>query len=172
MPFQYPGGGSASRVRGLGALRLPGQFRRAWFGGVEVRRTLFSCGSDVLFIDPNRKVLVFRRTVGGVVYEASISTDGLVPGEEVTAAVRWTSREAELVRLDEEENEEPTPRFTLDVWLNGVKGEPTVSTEGYFGDLYIGSEAGAHQLGSEMLARRVWRQVLASDEVVAEMAAL
>jgi hypothetical protein len=131
-----------------------------------------SCGSDRLYIDQNRGVAVFRRTVGGVVYETTVPTSTLVSGEEATVAIRWTSREGELLRLDEEENEEATPRFTLDIWVNGVKGTPVVAVEGHAGDLYIGSNAGADQLGSELLAWRAWRQVLRDEEVEAEMAVL
>jgi hypothetical protein len=132
-----------------------------------------SCGSDVLFIDSNRKLIVFRRTVAGVVYETTFPTGGNIsPGDTAVVAIRWTSREQELTRLDEEENPETVPRYTMDVWLNGVKGTPTVAVEGYPGDLYVGSNAGAQQLGSEMLSWRAWRSVLTDAEVEAEMAAI
>ena len=139
-------------------------------------RYLFRCGSDSLFFNYDTGYLTYRRTAGGTNYDARVSW---LFGEDeiVRAAVRCTSREAELVRLDVNENEEAVPRSTLSVWVS--LSEPPVeetasadSVEGHTGPLYMWSDAGAGQLNDEALWSRIVPRVLTDDEVESEMARL
>jgi len=140
-------------------------------------------GSDVVLFDGDLELLIFRRTVGGVDYEATLDMSDHTWNHDRLIAIRWTSRERELIRVVDDEAEgtieESLPRHWLDIWVLDpgegvapVKGTGVEAVEGFPGDVYAGSDAGANQLDAVLKGRRIWRQPLTDLEVEAEMRAM
>lgn len=139
---------------------------------------VFRSGSDVVYFDGTGDLLIFRRTVGGTNYQTTLDLSASSWDQDRLVAIRWTSREQELVRVVDSETEgsveESVPRFFLDIWAKDtandpVKGIGVVAVEGFPGDLYVASDKGVNQLDAVIRGRRVWRSTLTDAEVEAEM---
>jgi hypothetical protein len=145
---------------------------RAIIDTVAGTQTLFRCGSDTLEIKAATGAAIFRRTVNAVDYEATtpVST---YSGTNVSVLlmIRWTPADGGLTRLDADDNLENVPPWTLDIFSGNVGDAGAQAVEGFPGDLYIGSDEGANQIGGHLIEVRVWRQLLTDTEILAEMAA-
>lgn len=154
-------------------------------GGSSSGNAVLGLGSDLLLVESGTDI-TFRRTVAGVDYDAAINLAGAgLSASGLLIGLRWTPGEGGLTRLDEDENEEDVPPYTLDMWARqgsttaratpvvAVAGHPCVPGGLVPPMLWIGAnQDGAQVLDGAFRLRRVWRSLLTDDEIEAEMEAL